>query len=494
MIMRHHISTHSRLLGYVWRAARLGYMASAGVFIALYYFFVVPSVYEITDLHIILQIAALLMLLLGWRAIGNPVWSLGWPLIVTLTLWATIFGFVTISLIGNIQQIITWSTAFPDTRYDKFVGQFGKNAPVILFLSFYITATVMLILGVISSLILRWKQIPSAGESLIGMHRYIHDALKDSSAAPNLWRYFLMTRRRGWFFGFAAVIVILIPFTLAGREVDIPWAPGLEALLPDIMARITVAISDRAPAVIIAGVIAFVLWQLARVSSSPPANLVLTEDERPPVLLLRAFSDDNIAVQSTALWRRLLMLPVIARLRLEEVVDSSHENIGPFVAVHDPGAAVFSKTESTKRHDFLERLRRFFSQRGAFRVAFDDGEWKQGVTDLIIRSHVVIMVAGTNKGVTWELNEVQRVGALNRLVLMLPPKSQRDQNALWKHLSATIHDPNLSTLMQEIKPANVLALYFPRTGGLKLVIGNSRKRRERDYNLAIRICLYQILK
>ena len=100
------------------------------------------------------------------------------------------------------------------------------------------------------------------------------------------------------------------------------------------------------------------LLQLGRKLSRPDAAILLAADERAPIVLLRAFQDDEKSVKRRSVLARLLFWGFGGRIRLEEAIAGELSRFGPFVAIGEPGErlpdlgaarAYFSETNGRRR-------------------------------------------------------------------------------------------------------------------------------------------------
>jgi hypothetical protein len=130
-----------------------------------------------------------------------------------------------------------------------------------------------------------------------------------------------------------------------------------------------------------------------------------------PILLLRAFADDQMKVGETTAtfgaWSRTITL--------EEIVSEQFEQFGPVIAVGRP--------------------RELLPPGGAARLWLDNKSWQRGVHILLEECQYIVMVMGRirgGEGLAWELEQIKRQGLLFKLVLVMPPVSESEAEARWK--------------------------------------------------------------
>ena len=127
------------------------------------------------------------------------------------------------------------------------------------------------------------------------------------------------------------------------------------------------------------------------------ADRELAKDKRAPVLYLRPFSDDE---QERA--ERL------SRRTDEEILVSALKGIGPVITIGRPD-------------EELPLL-------GAIRIYCADGDWQGKVNELISKSQMLAINAGTSPGILWELNAAVRSAGPSKILISLIPWESLDRN------------------------------------------------------------------
>lgn len=270
-------------------------------------------------------------------------------------------------------------------------------------------------------------------------------------------------------------------------------------------------------------VLALYLFNRARRLLYPTADELMTIDKRQPILFLRSFDDDattfnaeekrnfisllqsiQIALVKLAVTLRKLLgealkkesgLPGIAAksIPFESVIHKELRQIGPVIAVGRPG----------------EKL----PPLGAARGHFDDNEWKDGVLAWMDQARMIVVVAGSTKGVSWELDQIASRGYKNKALFLFPPKTIKSASPtsfwgifaqFWKHFErrnerkrrwAIIRDRFLSEDNRRALGTEaidrVIALHFSRDGSPVLVRG--REHTPAKYRLALITAAYGML-
>jgi hypothetical protein len=231
------------------------------------------------------------------------------------------------------------------------------------------------------------------------------------------------------------------------------WMSFLESTedLPQLLLLIGVLLIARA------------LWRFGRRLNLRHRNEIILKD-KPPVLLLRSFTDDVAGIPPNMLIPRLIR----RRKRLEETIGEQLTGAGPFVAIGRPG----------------ERL----PQLGANRLYLGDSEWQAVVESYIARSDLIIIIAGTTHWIRWELATVLKQDRIARLLIVFPRITEADRNERWQNLKAAFSDTSLSAAMESVDIARALAVFIAADRGI--VVVKSRKANQSDYEAALRVATY----
>ena len=156
-----------------------------------------------------------------------------------------------------------------------------------------------------------------------------------------------------------------------------------------------------------------------------PADKVLSEDKRPPVLYLRSFKDD--AITSSLIDGSASPISFTEEEYLVDVLN----DFGPCIAIGQPG----------------ERLPGL----GAARMYVANDQWQDKVRELLVWSRLVVLRAGKTRNFLWEVEQsIKSVNPLKIIILIPRMKNTYSQfrklaNSLFpKPLPETIENPNLS--------------------------------------------------
>ncbi len=260
------------------------------------------------------------------------------------------------------------------------------------------------------------------------------------------------------------LIVIGIPAQLIAMVFNFFYA-GTPFDLAEMWTTLPSSSSDVAKLLLLAGVllVARALWRFGRRLNLRHRNEIILKD-KPPVLLLRSFTDDVAGIPPNMLiprwtWRRK---------RLEETIGEQLTTAGPFVAIGKPG----------------EQL----PQLGASRLYVGDSEWQAVVQSYIAQSDLIIVIAGDTHWVQWELANVIRQDRIAGLLIVFPRITEADRNERWQNLKPAFSDTSWSAAMERVDIAGALAVFVAADRGI--VVIKSRKANESDYETALRVATY----
>ncbi|RPI47873.1 MAG: hypothetical protein EHM59_02715 [Betaproteobacteria bacterium] len=237
--------------------------------------------------------------------------------------------------------------------------------------------------------------------------------------------------------------VVSIPEVLAGS----PWWLGALALLTMLAGL---------------GGAAFFFTRAKRLAALSAAQ-VTARDTRPPVLLLRSFRDDLTTLKRAALAssRGLRLSDLHARMwTLEETLETALSERGPVVAVGRPGEPV--------------------PPAGAARLYVPNDRWLERVEAHIRDSQLVVVVLGTTEGLRREYAALAALGALGKLIVVLPPRDTRELESRW---SAFLRATNVAAGPGPGCPPTARVATFSREGMPRFV--TCAHADETSYRLAV---------
>src|SRR5262249_37052807 len=146
------------------------------------------------------------------------------------------------------------------------------------------------------------------------------------------------------------------------------------------------------------------VYNVGRRMGQLSAREATARDPRPPILLLRSFSDDHsLRVRKSGVLAGFTLTALTGKAAtFEEVLVKVFAAFGPVIAIGRPGEAL--------------------PPVGAARTYVPEGkDWKEEVRALAERSGWIVMVLGLSEGFRWELEMVLGLGSPEKVVIVLPP-------------------------------------------------------------------------
>jgi hypothetical protein len=135
-----------------------------------------------------------------------------------------------------------------------------------------------------------------------------------------------------------------------------------------------------------------------------------TTDPRPPVLFLRSFRDDAVAMPPPKAGIAFRLYNYAERTKsLDELLLEEGTSLGPVVALGNPTDAI--------------------PPYGAARGYFQHGDWQKMVSDLMERSAVIVICVDDTESLWWEIKFIVEHQYLNKTLFLLHPKYDSDNGA-----------------------------------------------------------------
>ena len=191
------------------------------------------------------------------------------------------------------------------------------------------------------------------------------------------------------------------------------------------------------------------LRMAARRASLRPAEDLLKEDGRPPVLFLRDFKDDQVALERAAMpmWIRVFD-PGVEQANIEDVLQACL-SIGPAVAIGRPEDAQVP----------IGAARRYVQGEG----------WRAVVLAMMDAAAVIVMGVSDSPGVTWEIEQLRAQRHLDKTIFVMPP-AQRGNHRLARWLVRNLVDTT------ERARGELIAGSLERAIGPQLITGIAVRR------------------
>ena len=267
-----------------------------------------------------------------------------------------------------------------------------------------------------------------------------------------------------FFSGLMSLVIGALQLAIAIVAVPLNAFRSLPLLTPETAAELAAYPMNILPFFLICG--GLVALNLAR-RFGQRLNRVRRDEilleNRPPVLLLRSFGDDNSGITPSHIISRLFW----RKKRLEECLGAELDSAGPYIAIGKPGEA-------------LPPL-------GAQRVYLTDDTWQAVVRSYIEKSHRIVLIAGTTHWVRWELASILDQRRIDRLIIVFPRTDGDERARRWDHLKGVFERTTWNDAAQRADVRQGLAVIASDQG---LVIIKSSGARQSDYEIAIRVAAH----
>jgi hypothetical protein len=185
------------------------------------------------------------------------------------------------------------------------------------------------------------------------------------------------------------------------------------------------------------------------------AQEVRREDRRLPVLLLRSFADDDLALQRT---RAFLVNVTQTKLSLEELIVAQLWEVGPVIAIGQPALEI--------------------DPIGAARERIVGPLWQPRVQTLMEESALVVVVLGQSEGLFWEYEQLSRRRV--SVLAILTPSDAEVLTERWQRFTTAY--PPAQHIVLDVASELPLLVWFPTSHEPLIVSGQPRD--ERGYELA----------
>ena len=238
------------------------------------------------------------------------------------------------------------------------------------------------------------------------------------------------------------------------------------------------------------------LVRIFKASRTRSAQEALAADCRPPVLLIRSFSDDmamiyNVEYRSD---HEGNLVPDIATSRFEPALVPHLSKFGPMIAVGKPGEV--------------------FPAGGAARVHFANEVWQQPVVAMIEQARIIVLVAGLDPsktgsdlrmlsgaeliealalspGVRWEIEYIRNHDYIGKLLVLLKPPPVSAWGDFLEWLLAWSARAKAARA-KKLRERHLIAIRPSPDGGADLIRTGKPIHSTRLYECAIRLGYYRM--
>lgn len=205
----------------------------------------------------------------------------------------------------------------------------------------------------------------------------------------------------------AAIAMLLLVFVFSVRfKTLFGWTLRILAILAFILAVLLGLYAfnhHQPPHAAVGGPIflGYWFWRWSKRLFQPTAEELLGKDQRPPILYLRPFKQDESRINAPKPWLERLAPSYRPEKTLEESLVGFFGELGPVVAIGKPGEKV--------------------QPLGASRTYATNSEWQEKVRAMASKAALIVLVLGDTPGIDWELAEIPKQCGLSRLLILIPP-------------------------------------------------------------------------
>ena len=255
-------------------------------------------------------------------------------------------------------------------------------------------------------------------------------------------------------FGLAAVIWGLRELVFVPSLTHLQWSDRLQQS-PNALASVIVLIG------VVVTLAATAVLRLARARGRGGAERTRRRDPRAPVLYLRSFNDDDVALPCVLSARRPFLELFTLRTTdpFEESLAWELGTYGPVTAVGRPGGTTHTL--------------------GAARELFSDDTWQTHVVERMSAAGSIAVVIGETPGLDWEIETIAKNGFLDKTMFLVPPGDIADNVRRWQFMRSGLPE---GLCPADIDLASVLSFHV-RDGVAAVTI--SDRRDEAAYRVAV---------
>lgn len=181
-----------------------------------------------------------------------------------------------------------------------------------------------------------------------------------------------------------------------------------------------------------------------------------------PILLLRSFADDAMAMAVTG-----RLAATRKATTFEETLTGQLWAYGPVIAIGRPG----------------ERA----PPSGAAREYYAHEDWQAGAEAMIRESRWVAMLVGATEGLGWEIRRLESLDVLKRLILIVPPVSGDEVRRRWDRFVGQMEAGPARERLRELSVENVALVLLPE--GQPVTVLTSVRRHTRAYEVCLAAAL-----
>jgi hypothetical protein len=212
---------------------------------------------------------------------------------------------------------------------------------------------------------------------------------------------------------------------------------------------------------------------IARRAAQPDAAAVMARDDRPPVIYLRPFQqEEEVFLKVPWSWsnyRRYLRQNYLLRknlhLTLEDFLGAEiSARLGPFIALGNPT-------------DFVPPP-------GAARTYVADEEWTRHFDAMVTRARCMVLLAASSEHVVWELAAIRSLQLESKLFVLTRPKpNQKTKIAAWSTFASALQKAGYPPCGDDAGPGAVVGF---KPGGEPVILKRDAKTAEETVDVLCR--------
>lgn len=268
------------------------------------------------------------------------------------------------------------------------------------------------------------------------------------------------------------VLAVAVPLALAGAVGSI-FGPSLTDA--DLEREYGIDLSALEPLIVLlvlllAAALSAALFRAARRQARLRADELRRLDDRPPVLYLRAFTDDRLKIPSIVSGRRPIaeLLSPAVRDGYESVVAWELDAAGPTMTIAE--------------------VRGGLGSLGAARE-YAPADWQTFVASRMQASRFIAVSIGRSQGVLWELEQLADRELLDRALFLFPPVAASELQARWQTVAGALKRSGAISCEPTLDPASTLVAIIE--DGCPLAF-TADQRDEAGYRAAIAAALARL--
>ena len=171
-------------------------------------------------------------------------------------------------------------------------------------------------------------------------------------------------------------------------------------------------------------------------------------DNRPPILFLRSFADDQISLHTIHRSRHIKLLQIfdsgVHISTLDELLVQRYSYIGPVIAIGNPKNPI--------------------PPLGASRKYVEGMGWEEIAISLMRQSAIIVIVVGDTESLLWEVHQVGLLGLHRKAIFVMPPDRTKDYCLMRRVTEAVMATAGAEQLLGKDTNGPMSREYNPKNG------------------------------